>query len=330
MMDDWLVAAVTEMEAEEMIDSIEGKYFSPIGFYMADDKRNFGQQMTYLGILIDSVNMTMRFDQVQAESVRRLLQRCQTDIMKGVLVPMSTIQHICGKLNWYSEIIQSGRLYIRSWWNYLRHGNQIYPSTRNRLLVDTQWWIDVLQSWESGSSSGFEYPIISASEMLQNPKAVYILQSDASGSDGFGYFGGYLYEEETSFSSKRWNPDIHVIRGSSHVDELIALLDFLLSNTSLNEAILLWVSDSQAAVYSVIKGNCTNEGGYEILRQIFQICDSRKIQLAALWVPREQNTVADYLSHLAVYLNRDAVSGGNADLASFIEQDTRKQPTEET
>jgi hypothetical protein len=37
---------------------------------------------------------------------------------------------------------------------------------------------------------------------------------------------------------------------------------------------------------------------------ILKGCDEKKLQLVALWIPREENLLADYLSHICVYLNR--------------------------
>jgi hypothetical protein len=45
------------------------------------------------------------------------------------------------------------------------------------------------------------------------------------------------------------------------------------------------------------------------LTRILHYCDLYHLQVLALWVPREQNTFADYLSHLSMYLDRSTVSG---------------------
>ena len=64
-----------------------------------------------------------------------------------------------------------------------------------------------------------------------------------------------------------------------------------------------------AAVWSVNKGRCKEELGLETLARILGLCDEYHVQILALWVPRELNKTADYLSHLANSLNRSEVRG---------------------
>ena len=72
---------------------------------------------------------------------------------------------------------------------------------------------------------------------------------------------------------------------------------------------LIWVTDCPAAVWTVNKGRCYEELGLITLARILEKCDDHKIVLVALWVPRESNEYADYLSHLCHYVNRDEVRG---------------------
>jgi hypothetical protein len=77
---------------------------------------------------------------------------------------------------------------------------------------------------------------------------------------------------------------------------------------------LVWVSDSLNAVYDVNKGRCGSEEDAELLRAVFYFCDKKRLQLIAIWVPRELNIMADYLSHLSYISDRDSISGNVADL----------------
>jgi hypothetical protein len=72
---------------------------------------------------------------------------------------------------------------------------------------------------------------------------------------------------------------------------------------------LLWITDSLGAALSVNKGNCRAPWSYRLVRQIMTRADLRRIGIVALWVPRECNEAADYLSHLATELGRPEVSG---------------------
>ncbi len=37
----------------------------------------------------------------------------------GLHLDRKTVDHVCGKLEWYSEEVKCGRLKSKSWWNYL-------------------------------------------------------------------------------------------------------------------------------------------------------------------------------------------------------------------
>ena len=64
-----------------------------------------------------------------------------------------------------------------------------------------------------------------------------------------------------------------------------------------------------AAVWSVNKGRCRANLSAPTLEKILSTCDKHRIFLVLLWVPREENEVADYLSHLSYVMNRKEVRG---------------------
>ena len=326
MMDDWLTVGSTLSEAQANIAIIENM-FRAIGFYIADDKREFGQRLTFLGVLIDSTKMTMSFDPVQVTSVLTLLTYCLSQIRLHKALPKSTIEHICGKLNWYSEVVQSGRLHLRSWWSYLRFGVKLSSALHSRLLADTVWWSTLLQTWANSGHSGVEYKILSASELLLDPHSIHIMQSDASGTDGFGYFSGFYSDSELQYVSKCWPQSrVHWTASdfSSHADELEALADFL-SNCSISNCLLVWITDSQSAAFSILKGSCHEPRGFALVTSILHTCDLLHLQLVALWIPRAENELADYLSHLAVYLHREVIVGSLSSLATDASFDGHQQ-----
>lgn len=132
------------------------------GFSMSVDKFQYGQNIVFLGAPIYTVTMSMRFDSTQARGMRMQLQAYLDDITAGRHLDHTTVRHVCGKFNWYSEIVQSGRLHLKAWWDYERNGSASYPSTIMRLVQDTQWWMDLLRTWEASESSQLEYRILSA------------------------------------------------------------------------------------------------------------------------------------------------------------------------
>ena len=81
---------------------------------MQMEKSEVGQSMAFLGILIDSVRMTKSFDATKAKGMQMQLQEYLDCISCGKDLDGGTIRAVAGSLNWYSEVLQSGRMHIRS------------------------------------------------------------------------------------------------------------------------------------------------------------------------------------------------------------------------
>jgi hypothetical protein len=59
-----------------------------------------------------------------------------------------------------------------------------------------------MSSWERDSSTTSVYKILSAESLVRDPHSVYVVQSDASGTDGYGYKLSYLNATEVQYVSK--------------------------------------------------------------------------------------------------------------------------------
>jgi len=256
--------------------------------------------------------MTIRFDKVQSRGFAAQLRKYLKLLEAGKDLDHGTIRHVCGKLNWFSEVVQSGRIHHRSWWDYERLGARLYPLRRQALLQDTQWWITLLDKWSEGEGLGIEYPILSSHQLKNDKSLTYIVQSDASGEDGFGYFHGPLDDDNPRYVSMQWAAEFQFVH-SMH-GELKALEHWAVNNGSVKGKMLVWVSDSLSAVWAVNKGRCHDAVSLGPLMSILDKCDECKNQLVALWLPREENEFADYLSHLASLLNRESIGGRCQDL----------------
>jgi hypothetical protein len=305
MMDDYLTGGATRETAEANLQGM-CDLFGLVGHVIQHEKNEIGQRLVFLGVLIDTVRMMVSFDPTQAKGMAAQLSLYLERIKSGRDLDVGTIRHVAGSLNWYAEVVQSGRTHLRSWWMYLRYTSRLNFSLRVKLVADTEWWLRLLERWSLGEVGGVEYPILNARELADTVEGIWVIQSDASGPDGFGYFEGGLHSDEYRYVSRTWSDDI--IFGSSHGEEMQSLLHFL-RNTTIQQKVLVWISDSLSAVWSVNKGRCHAETSTVILENILQLCDDSQLQLLALWVPREQNVYADYLSHLASLLCREEVVG---------------------
>ena len=120
----WLVHCHTSLVPDAKICNV----FEICGFTMNASKFKYDQQVVFLGILIDSVTMTVRIDPIAAKSFRIELQVHLNVLLANKHFDFHCIRPICGKLNWFAELLQSGRLHITSCWNSKRwDGSLGYP-----------------------------------------------------------------------------------------------------------------------------------------------------------------------------------------------------------
>ena len=313
MMDDWFVAAASAAACDRHLAEITAIFVS-IGLVIQQEKTERGQVVEYLGITYNSVTMKLSFAKAQCVAMALELQSSLYLISSGRSPSASIIAHICGKLTWYAGVIQSGRIKICSWWALMRlHGAPMSESLQSQLVSHTNWWIATLQCWARGDLVGSEFPILSYSEMLDRPEILQFVQSDASGVDGFGFFYGAVTEEDPQYVARAF--DTQYIFVSSHHAELTAFSSFI-QHDAPSSCILIWLSDCLSAVWSVNKGRCFQPTDLIVLEHILLHADIKHIQLIALWIPRDSNELADYLSHLSSILNRQEIRGKLSGLAS--------------
>ena len=322
MVDDWLTVGKTKEEAKGRLDLI-CSILESVGHEMQGEKMDLGQTMLFLGILINSIRMTISFDAVQARGMKMQLETHLSRMRSGFDLDKGTVRSVAGSLNWYSEVLQSGRLRIRSWWSYVHHGKELGQAMRLRLERDTEWWIAVLTKWGDSDITELEYPILSH-DIIAKPGMIIVVQSDMSGPDGFGYFYGYLGDINPKYLSRFWG-GVYQFH-SSHDGEMQALLHYLRQTVEKGK-IVVWLSDSLSGVWSVNKGSCHSDVSMLTLEAILECCDDKRIFLVALWLPREHNQFADYLSHLSSFLGRDEVEGRVGDLR--VSQEPRREGCEE-
>jgi len=310
IMDDWLVSDTSLSKAKAQMDTV-ARTLESVGIEMAEDKYGFGQQLTFIGILIDTVSMSVRIDKDQAGAFLVQLRHYRQHLLAHSHLSEDSLRHLAGKLNWFSEVCQGGRIHIHSLWRCISQSSQrrIAPLTLQLLLKDLDWWEKKLTCWANSQSAAGDFRLFSGSEILANKHLVIILQSDASGTDGFGYFFSTLHSASFKWVSRSWPAGF--TPQHSHHAELLALLSFLQSATEFHGlgSLLIWVSDCEAACWSINKGNCHDPTSFAVLADIYALIDEHLFQVLALWVPREDNQFADHLSHLSTLLSRSTVEG---------------------
>jgi len=311
--DDFLTSGATKEEAEANL-AIMVQVAEEVGLKMPPAKREVGQRMVFLGLLFDTIKMVIAIDKIKARALALTLKEHLACFEANDYTTRATDIHtVAGRLNFMSEVAQEGRLHTQVWWRYLKFGRKLWPALRERLKSDTRWWIQQLEKWADERVSGSEYPIYNSSELLAQPNRLILLQSDASGldTDGFGYFTSGFSEEELAMSghwyAQGWDGS-YQFGDKSHVGEFMPLLHYM-READTSSCLLVWVTDCQAAFWSLNKGSCKDEVAFEVLREILQLADQKGKQIVSIWVPRERNEFADYLSHINRIFNTPHARG---------------------
>ncbi len=305
LMDDWFLTGATDDEARGRMRRLY-ELMVRAGFEMAEDKFDVGQIMVFLGILIDSTTMTCRIERSQAAGFKQqLLLYIERLASKGGFLDLATVRHVAGKFSWFSEVIQSGRLHINAWWQYagVLEG---WGHVRNvpAVIKETEWWIDVLSKWEVDGDCDQACRIFNSGELLEHPECLQLVQSDASGTDGFGYVFCQFGSEEYQYYSKTWVTLPH----QSHQAELLALLEYFRRDLKRG-TLVMWITDCQSAAWTINKGNCSDPLGRIVMAELLGLCDALQCQVFAIWIPREENRLPDHLSHLSFLMSREEVFG---------------------
>ena len=305
LMDDWFEVGDKEEVARSRMRTLYDLIEST-GHGMAEEKFEVAQMMVFLGILIDSTTMTCRIDKVQAAGFKQqLLLYLERLRVKGGDLDLQTVRHVAGKLSWYCEVIQSGRMHINAWWLYAGtleewHNNRDIPP----VIAELEWWVGILGQWEHDDDCTHACRIYNCDELLAHPESFQLVQSDASGTDGFGYVCSQVGSEGYRYYSKTWvTLPVH-----SHQAELLALLEYFRKDL-VRDTLIMWITDCQSAAWTVNKGNCDDPLGRVVLAEILGLCDLFQCQLFAVWIPRENNVLPDHLSHLSFLMHREEVSG---------------------
>ena len=72
------------------------------------------------------------FDAVQAKGMKEMLMMYLHKLKTGDDLETGLSRHIAGCLNWYSEVLQSGRTRLRCWWMYVQHGPLLNSALRRK------------------------------------------------------------------------------------------------------------------------------------------------------------------------------------------------------
>ena len=333
MTDDFLLVSQTAAESKKDMRTVV-ELLRPCGYVFAEDKFQLGSQcFIFIGFVVDTVNLTVSFHKSGVKAYLSVLESALRTFKGSKSLPKAEIESLAGKLNNYAILIQQGRVHIHQLWRIAHNRNLIkVKEVRKKLIVDLEFWFRTLSNLSRQGHLPMPFPILSAHDIAKDPNLVIVVRSDASGlvgsipelDGGWGFIAGHLLDANPVYKFGRWNGK-YSFGAHSHHGELTVLLIFL--ETSYDQVnvldvnkskarLVFWVTDCSGAAWSINKGHCRSEESIDVLSEILQICDEKRIWIVALWWPREQGLLEDFLTHLSSLINRDCGEGTVDGLAS--------------
>ena len=328
LMDDFLVVGEDRQQAiaaQEIMKTLLGEAGVTVNHEKDVDPTKV---MVFAGTKYNSTTMEASVNPASAGRCAATLSMVLPILGKGLDLSRSDIRHLGGKFADYAKVCQQAKTKAHSVWKYLKYGRNLWPEVREKLVKDLEWWSAKLIFWSKGGS-GSCYPIVNQST-LNRPGAISISITDWAGIHGFGGLKGDLHDTNPRFFTNQ-HPESRD-KESSFVGELKVLLhdlrDDLEKAASSNPSgiasplpppiIKIWVTDNESAAFALNSGRCSDDIGLAVLEQIFEIADTLRLSLLAVWLDRDSNTIADDLSHLAYLMNVREFEGNFSDLPDRI------------
>lgn len=236
------------------------------------------QQLVFLGVVVDSVTMTLSLPSSKLQDFNILLGT----FSRRKRASVRQLETLIGKLNWASQVICGGRTFLR---RVLDLKNAVTERHHKVLLTedffaDLQWWISFMS-------------IFNGTCRIQDPRPITSLQTDASSEGGGGYYNGdYFYIN--------WPLDLPACAMAHiNVKEFIAIFLSVCrwGKYFVNSKVIIH-SDNSSAVSWINKGTSRIPLVQFMCRILFWISALYNCVISAKYLPGKQNNIGDACSRL--------------------------------
>lgn len=278
-LDDFFNCEATQSMCQQSMNTIQS-IFSIVGVPLAADKIEGPlQAITYLGIEIDSHNMTIRLPR---DKFSKLMNDIHTWLDKKKCLKRELLSLI-GSLSFACKVVKAGRIFLRRLIDLsttvkaLHHHVTIDRESRK----DLQWWCDFLPTWNGVEL--IQQPFVSSDDLE--------LFTDASSIGLGGFWKGQWFS----------TPIVRSTSNNIAYLELLAIVvaTFCWGYEWVNQQIILF-TDNEAVVTIWDKGSCKDSSLMKLVRKLFFFTAKHNINLILKHVPGKSNIYADLLSRLQV------------------------------
>ena len=242
------------------------------------------QKIIFLGIELDSINMTLRQPHNKLDLLRLELQ----SFLNRKRASKRQLQSLAGRLSWAASVVRGGRVFLRCIFNQiavLRHG-----SHRAQLSYDARqdisWWYQFMQTFNGKST-------------LLDSQPLECVFTDACNEGAGGSFqGDWFYFN--------WSVDWPEAR-EFHINEkeivAVTLAAYRWAPLWRNKRVIIY-SDNTVTVSALNRCSCRNATIMKCLGSLFWLSAAFNFHLTAKFIPGILNVAADSASrlHLPGYL----------------------------
>ena len=236
-------------------------------------------RITFLGIELDSIDMTLRLPE---EKLLALKEELQGSLSRNRFTKRQ-LQSLAGRLSWAASVVKGGRVFLRRIFNtisMLRHSTHRVRITAE-VRKDLLWWSNFISSFNGKSTLLDQCPI----------ECVF---SDACNEGAGGSFGGDWFYFN-------WSQDWPQA-AQFHINEkeviAVVIAAFRWAHFWRNKRIIIY-SDSAVTVAALNKGTCRNDAIMKCLRNLFWLSATFNFHLTARHLRGIFNVAADSASRLA-------------------------------
>lgn len=235
------------------------------------------QKLVFLGIEIDSVNMTIGLPKTKVSKLLRVLQVFR--IKKRA--SCKQLQRLAGQLNWASQVINCGRSYLRNILDMMVPLVLPYHKARLSECVhdDIQWWIMALTA-----SPG--------KRVFYKPQVKVVQFDSSTKGSGFIHQGDWGYVD--------WQSDLPESK-NLHINckETISAVFAARRWAHLwRDSKVLFCTDNMTAKSCIIKGTSKNKMLLPWMRELHLYSVLYNFEIDACWIPGTTNIIPDAISRL--------------------------------
>jgi hypothetical protein len=275
-LDDFLLVAHSR-EAALSCKSTFMDCCTDLGFTVKSSKTvGPAQRLVFLGLLLDTVSMTVEVDSVRLSALSDELRRWRSRQWSR----RTQLVSLLGKLNFVARGVRLARSFLR---RMIACCNSARGTRRVRLSAgfhaDVDWWLAFSSVWNGVSFLSLPQPCASA--QLQ-------LFTDASGTMVGAYFAPEWLQLEIP---QRWQQS-HI-----SVKELLAIVVAAYSwGDRLKGRVVTFRVDNEAAYHAVQNRVSKHAEMMELVRALLFAAARYGFDFGAVWIPGAMNVLADALS----------------------------------